>query len=181
MMFSKRNLPLSCALSSAFSSRSRCCSSAGRAARATSCDELERLDQEVDGAALDRGDCFGDAAEPGHDDRPDLRVAIECFVEDCHAVGIRQPQVDNEAVVGKRAQPLDGIRGIGGLCGRKAVGFQAGNDGLTEVEVVFDDKDGRQGSLAHKFAYVKLSSDRRWPDIPDGTSEGKASELVNDC
>jgi len=59
------------------------------------------------------------------------------------------------------------------LCGRKAVGFQAGNDGLTEVEVVLDDKNGRQGSLAHKVAYVKLSSDRRWPDIPDGTSKGE--------
>ena len=111
--------------------------------------QLERLDQEVDGAALDRGDRFGDAAEAGHHDRADLRIAIERFVEDRHAVGIGQPEVDDEAVVGERPQPLDGIGGIGGLRGGKAVGFQAGDDGLTEIEVVFDDKNGRQGSLAH--------------------------------
>ena len=43
--------------------------------------QLERLDQEVDGAALDRRDRFRDAAEAGHDDRADLRVALERLVE----------------------------------------------------------------------------------------------------
>ena len=37
--------------------------------------QLERLDEEVDGAVLDRLDGFGDAAEAGHHDRLDVGIA----------------------------------------------------------------------------------------------------------
>ncbi len=111
--------------------------------------QLERLDQEIDRAALDRGDRFGDTAEAGHHHRANLRVALEGFVEYCHAVGVGQPQVDDESIVGERPQTFDGVGGVAGLCRGEAVGLEAGDNGLTEIKVVFDDKNGRQGALAH--------------------------------
>ena len=174
MMFSNRNLPLSCALSSAFSSRSRCCSRPV-VQHARELRQLERLDQEVDRAALDRRDRFGDAAEAGHHHRTNLRVAIEGFVEYRHAVGVGQAQVDDESVVGERPQPLDGIGGVAGLRRGKAVGFEAGDDGLAEIEVVFDDENGRQGALAHIFVSVNKSSlDPEVRHPATGASGGKS-------
>ncbi len=67
MMLSKRKRSRSCARSSAFSSRSRRWSSAVCSTRGE-LRQLERLDQEVDGAALHRLDRFRHAAEAG--DRP---------------------------------------------------------------------------------------------------------------
>ena len=60
--------------------------------------QLERLDQEVDGAALDRLHRFVDAAEAGHDDAADVRVAGERLVEHVHAVARR-------AAAGRRPAP----------------------------------------------------------------------------
>jgi hypothetical protein len=120
--------------------------------------QLERLNQEVHGAPLDRRDRFGDTAEPGHHHRANLRVPLESLVEYCHAVGVGQPQVDNESVVRERPEPLDGIGGVAGLGGDKAGGFEAGDDGLTEIEVVFDDQNGRQSALGHMFVRVNKSS-----------------------
>ena len=49
-------------------------------------DELERLDQEIDRAALQRAHGLIDAPEPGGDDAPHVRVAGERLVEDVEAV-----------------------------------------------------------------------------------------------
>ena len=111
--------------------------------------QLERLDQEVDGAALDRADRFGHAAEPRDHHGEDFRVARERRVEDVHAVGIRQPQVDDEAVVGEGVEALDGFRGIGRLRDRETVGFQGFDDELTEIRFVFDDEH-RPFGLRHE-------------------------------
>jgi hypothetical protein len=156
MMFSNRNLPLSCAFNSAFSSRSRCC-------------------------ALDRRDRFGDTAEPGHHHRANLRIPLESLVEYCHAVGVGQPQVDDESVVRERPEPLDGIGGVAGLGGGKAVGFEAGDDGLSEIEVVFDDQNGRQGALGHMFVRVNKSSpDADIQDPATGVQVGKPERWLTD-
>ena len=174
MMLSKRNLPLSCALSSAFSSRSRCCSRPVCSTRA-SCDSWNGLIRKSTAPRLIAVDRFGDAAEAGHDHRADLRVAIEGFVEHRHAVGVGQAEVDDEAVVGERAQPLDGVGGVAGLRGGKAVGFEAGDDGLAEIEVVFDDENGRQGALAHRFAKrQQVVAGSGCPTSRDGRSGGKS-------
>ncbi len=85
--------------------------------------QLERLDEEVDGAALDRGDGFLDAAEPGHHDGEDLGVARQRGVEDVHAVGVGQPQVDDQGVVGEAFQPLERVRAVGRLGDGEAVAW----------------------------------------------------------
>ena len=100
MMLSKRKRSCSCARSSAFSARSRRWSIPALQ-HARELRQLERLDQEVDRAALDRRDRFLDAAEPGDDDAEDAGIAIERRVEDVHAVGVGQPQIDDQRVVGE--------------------------------------------------------------------------------
>jgi hypothetical protein len=64
--------------------------------------QLEWLDQKVHRPALDRRDRFCHSAEPGHDHGANLRIATQRFVQHRHAVGIGQPQVDDQAVVGER-------------------------------------------------------------------------------
>ena len=54
-----------------------------------------------------------DAAEAGDHDREDLGIAGERRVEDVHAVGVGQPQVDDQGVVGERLEALDGVGGVG--------------------------------------------------------------------
>ena len=180
MMFSKRKRSFSCARNSAFSRCSRRCSSTS-AAPATSCDSWNGLIRKSTAPRLIARDGFVDATEAGRSRRADVGIAGQGFVEHVHAIGIGEPKVDDEAVVGKSAQPLDGIRGIGGLCGRKAVGFQAGNDGLTEVEVVSTTRmDGKARWLIRSLT----SSYRRivgGPTYPTELPREKASELVNDC
>ena len=50
---------------------------------------------------------FVDAAEAGHDDRRDLGIAGEGGVEDVHAVGVGQPQVDDQRVVGEALEAVE--------------------------------------------------------------------------
>ena len=111
--------------------------------------ELERLDEEVDGAALDGLDRFLDTAEAGHHDRLDFGVAGERRVEHLHAVGVGQPQVHDERVVGEAGQPLGGVGGIGGLGHGKSLGFEGLGDEFTEGGFVFDDENGRGRCLCH--------------------------------
>jgi hypothetical protein len=88
--------------------------------------------------------------KPRHHDRPDFGIAVERFVQYRHPIGIGQPEVDDESIVSKRPEPLDRIRGVSGLRRRKTAGFQTGHDGLTKIEVIFNDEDGGQCALAHR-------------------------------
>ena len=114
--------------------------------------ELERLDQKVDGAALHRADGFGDPAEPGHHDRQDLGIAGERVVEHLHAVGIRQPEVDDERVVGERLEAFDRFARVGGLSDLESIGAERLRNQLSEIRFVIDNQDGGVGRAGHKAA-----------------------------
>ena len=86
--------------------------------------ERKRLDQEIDGAALDRVDRVGDAAKAGDHDGANLRVERQRLVQHVHAVRVGQPQVDDHRVVGEAAQPFDGVLAVGCLGDGKPVGLQ---------------------------------------------------------
>ena len=82
-------------------------------------------------------------------------------------------------------QPLDGIGGVAGLGGGKAVGFEAGDDGLAEIEVVFDDQNGGQGALAHISC---VSTSRRGSSITgrlaprwEGLFRLTVEQLIHHC
>ena len=111
--------------------------------------QLERLDQEVDGAALHRLNRLGDAAEAGHDDGLDLRVARDRLLEHRHAAGVGEVQVDDEAVVGKGLQSLPGAGRVGGLRDGKAGAFERFAERLPQVGVIFDDQYGRLAGIRH--------------------------------
>ena len=64
----------------------------------------ERFRQEVDGALLDRHHGFRNAARAGHDHRSDVRIPVQCRIEQIHAVAVRERQVEDETVVGKSFQ-----------------------------------------------------------------------------
>jgi hypothetical protein len=117
--------------------------------------QLKRFDQEIHRAAFDRRNRFGDTAEAGHHHRANLRITLESIIQDCHAVGVGQSQVNDESVVGEGAQPLGGIGSVTGLRRSKAVSFETGDDGLAEIDVVFDDQNGRQGALRHRLVRVQ--------------------------
>ena len=103
--------------------------------------QLERLDQEVDGAALDGLDRFFDAARTRDDDGANLGIAGERRVEDVHAVGVGQPQIDDEAVVGKAFEPRLRIGRVKRLRDGEALGFERVGDELTKFGFVFDDEN----------------------------------------
>ena len=112
--------------------------------------QLERLDQEVDGAVLDRLDRLFDAAEAGDHDRPDLGIARQRCLEDVHAVGVGQPQVDDQAVVGEAFEAGHRIGAVQRLGDREPLGFERFRDELTQIGFVLDDEHGALFVLIHR-------------------------------
>ena len=110
--------------------------------------ELERLADEVGGAALDGVDGVLDSAVAGDDDADDPRITLEGGVEDLAAVDARQAQVGDEDVEG---EPLELVEGLfaGGRFGdgEALLGQALGNDGPEGIFVVDQEEmDGfRQG------------------------------------
>ncbi len=132
-------------------------------------DELKRLDQEVDGAALDRLDRVLDPAEPGDDDGANLGIAGERRFEDVHAVGVGQPQIDDEPVVGKPFETGDGVAAVERLRDGKAFGFERFGDKLTQIGLVFDNEHGGLVVLSHRVGVPQESGQLRfrvWPRLP---------------
>ena len=97
------------ARSSAFSCRSCRCSMPARSTR-ESCASWNGLIRKSMAPRLIAVTASFDAAEAGDDDGADAREERERLVEDVHAVGVGQPQVDDQGVVGEAAQPLDARR-----------------------------------------------------------------------
>ena len=108
--------------------------------------QLERLDEEVDRAALDRRDRFFDAAEPGHDDRHDFRVAARARHRESRAVRVGQLQVDDQPVVGEASEPVQGVGAGGRLCDGEALLRQVFRDDGTQLVIVFHDEHARLGT-----------------------------------
>ena len=90
---------------------------------------------------LDRVDRLDHAAKARHDDGLDVRIARDSVLQDGHSVGIGQMQVDHEAVVGERLEPLRRCRRIGAFRNRKAGRFERLGERLPERGVVFDNQD----------------------------------------
>ncbi len=94
------------------------------------------------------------AAEAGHHHRADFGIAGERRVEHVHAVGVGQAQIDDQRVVGKAGQPFHRVLGVGRLRHGKPLAFQRFGDQFTQRGFVFDDEDGRGGSLGHGVLHV---------------------------
>ena len=113
--------------------------------------ELERLADEVGGAALDGVDGVLDGAVAGDDDADDARVALQGRVEHLAAVDAGQAQVRDQDVEGELLELLEGL-----LAGRRPrstcearVGEALGHDGAQGVFVVDEqqmDGFGQRGS-----------------------------------
>jgi hypothetical protein len=86
-------------------------------------DELEWLDEEVDGASLERPYRVVDAAKPGRDHAPHVGIAGERFVQDVEAVPVGQLHIHYEGVVGKAVETRQRVGGVRGLGGGKAGGL----------------------------------------------------------
>ena len=121
--------------------------------------DLEGLDEEVDRAALDGLHGVGHVAESRDHDRAQSRIQRERFVEDLHAVAIRQSQIDDECVVGEAPQPVERVGAAARLRHGEAVAFERVGHQLQRVEFIFDDEDGR--FLIHEVPCSLLKFDRR--------------------
>ena len=124
--------------------------------------ELKRLDQEIDGAALDRRDRVVDAAEAGDHDGADRRVQRERFVEHVHAVGVGQPQVDDQRVVGEAMQPFDGVGAVQRLGDGEAVGLEAVDDHLAKAGFIFDNEHGRTRTIDNTVSHGTSGAKGLW-------------------
>ena len=110
---------------------------------------LERLDQEIDGAALDRLHRFVDTTESGDDHGTNRREERPRFVEHVHAVGVRQSQIDDETVVRVTVQSFDRIGPVERLRDREAIGFETFDDDLSKVRLVFHHQHRRTRAFTH--------------------------------
>ena len=146
MMLSKRNRVCSCARSSAFSWRSCRCSMPARSTR-DSCDSWNGLIRKSIAPRLIAVDRFVDAAESGDDDGADRREQRERFVEHVHAVRVRQPQVDDQRVVGEPMQSRDGVGAVQRLRDREAVGLETVDDDLPKAWFIFNNEHGRTRTI----------------------------------
>ncbi len=108
--------------------------------------QLHRLDEEVDGAALDRRDRFFDTAVTGHHDRHHFRVAGEGGIENLEAVGVGQLQVDDQAVVGEAFETVLRVGPGGRLGDGEAFLRQMFRDDGTQLVIVFHDEHARLGT-----------------------------------
>ena len=116
--------------------------------------ELERLADEVGGAALDGVDGVLDGAVAGDDDADDPRIALERGVEHLAAVDARQAQVGDEDVEGKALQLVERLlagRGLGD--GEALFGEPFGHHGPQGVFVVDQeemDGFGQAGTVSRR-------------------------------
>ena len=108
--------------------------------------QLHRLDEEVDGAALDRRDRFFDTAVTGHDDSHHFRVAGQGGIENLEAVGVGQFQVDDQAVVGEAFETVPRVGPGRRLGDGEALLRQMLRDDGTKLVIVFHDEHARLGT-----------------------------------
>ncbi len=111
--------------------------------------QLERLDQEVDGAPTHGRHRFGDATEPGDHDRQDVGVAANGRVEHVQTIRVRQAQVDDDGVVGKALEAVEGVCAVGALGHDKSLVREGFGDGLAKFGFVLDDEDGWLRTRTH--------------------------------
>ena len=90
-----------------------------------------------------------DAAEAGHHDRAHRREQRQRLVEDVQPVGVGQPQVDDERVVGEAVQPVAPIGGIRRLRHIEPVGLETVGDHLPQRRVVLDQEYGEASRFSH--------------------------------
>jgi len=83
-----------------------------------------------------------DAAEPGRDHAPHVRVAGEGLVEQVQTVAIGQLDVHHEGVIGEAIQPRERVGGVRRLGRGEPCGFQRVHDHLAGVALIFHDEHG---------------------------------------
>ena len=105
--------------------------------------DLERLDQEIDRAALDRRHRLRHGAEARHDDRDDLGVARQGEIEHLHALRSRESQVGDNRIECERLQPGDGVVPVDSLGDVESVPRERVGDQFAKVGFVVDYEDAR--------------------------------------
>jgi hypothetical protein len=110
---------------------------------------LERLDEKIGRPSFHGRHRLGDAPETGDHHGQDVGIAGQRRVENLHAVGVRQAEVDDEGVVGESLEAFDGVGGVRGLRHLEAVRAQGFGDQLAEIGFIIDDEDGGLGGARH--------------------------------
>ena len=131
-----------------------------RAEHARELGDLERLDQEVGRAAFDRRDRLGHSAETRDHDREDVGIASESRVQDVHAIGVRQPEIHDQGVVGECLQPLLRFFGVRGLRDGETIRGQRLRDQLAEISLVVHDKNSGLSDGRHRVTTRAHTSEK---------------------
>ena len=103
-----------------------------------------------------------------------MRVAGQRLVEDLHAVRIRQAEVNDEPVIGKCLEPFERVGCVDRLGRRKSVGFERLDNGLAEIDVIFDNQNGWLDALAHIVGRQQTGGSCRKSDM-DGNAQSSFS------
>src|SRR5690606_29221783 len=103
--------------------------------------QLNRLDEEVDGAALDGRHRLFHTAESRHDHGHDLGVAGHGGVEDVETVRVGELQVDDETVVGEPLEAVERVGARGRLRDDESLAGQVLGDDFAQIVVVIDEED----------------------------------------
>ncbi len=111
--------------------------------------ELERLDEEVDGAPLERAHRMIDAPEAGRDHAAHVGIARQRLVQHVQTVGVREPDVHHQRVVGKSVEPREGVGCVGGLRGGEAGGLQRIDNHLAGIVFVLDNQHSWPSTVRH--------------------------------
>ena len=112
--------------------------------------ELERLGDEVGGAALDDFDGIPDRAVAGDDDADDLRVPLHGGLDDGGPVDARQAQIGDDDVEGEFGQGLERRLAAFGLDHLVSVIRQTLGHGRSERRFVFDEQQMFR-SISHLY------------------------------
>ena len=111
---------------------------------------------------------LGHSAETRDHDREDVGIASEGRVQDVHAIGVGQPEVHDQRVVGERLQALLRFFGISGLGDGETVRGQRLRDQLAEISLVVHDKNSGLSDGRHRVTTRAHTSEKSPPIAADG-------------
>ena len=113
-------------------------------------------------------DRLGHSAETRDHHREDIGIASEGRVQDVHAIGVRQPQVHDERVVGERLQALLRFLRVSGLGDSETIRGQRLRDQLAEISLVVHDKNSGLSDGRHRVTTRAHTSAKSPPITADG-------------
>ena len=114
--------------------------------------EIERLDDVVERALVDRLESGRDRHMPGHDNDGTRRVECSRRAEEGKSIDMGHPQIGDERIEGPICKELDGFasksKGHGSVSAiAKLIGHHCGH-----LEIVVDDEDAKRSLMRHDEA-----------------------------